>query len=66
MAVAVTAYTKQTWQDYTPSYPVSATRMGHIEDGVYSAQGTADAALALAQNQSPAVVPVNVSVPTIS
>ena len=27
-------YTRQTWQDNDPLYPVSAARMTHIEDGL--------------------------------
>jgi hypothetical protein len=31
-------YTKQTWSDNNPSYPASAARFDHIEQGVYDAQ----------------------------
>lgn len=32
-------YTKQTWADLNPAYPVSAARMGVIENGVFAASG---------------------------
>lgn len=36
------AYTKQTWIDDNAAYPVSAARMGVIEQGVFDAAATAD------------------------
>jgi hypothetical protein len=36
------AYTKQTWVDNNLSYPVSAARMGAIEDGIEAAANVAD------------------------
>ena len=35
------AYTKQTWSDNNPSYPVSAARMDHIETGIKDAHDIA-------------------------
>lgn len=32
-------YMKQTWRDYDPTTPVSAARLGHIEDGIFNAGG---------------------------
>lgn len=34
----MTGYTKQTWLDYNPAYPLSATRLGVIEDALYDAK----------------------------
>lgn len=36
------AYTKQTWVDGNSAYPVSAARMGVLEQGVFDAAATAD------------------------
>src|SRR3954447_5068244 len=38
------AYTKQTWADSDPSKPVSAARMGHVEDGIEATAIVADGA----------------------
>lgn len=38
------AYTKQTWIDNDPLYPLEDNRMMHIEDGIFAAAGTADSA----------------------
>jgi hypothetical protein len=38
------SYSKQTWSDNNVAYPVSAGRMGHIEDGIESVSNAADAA----------------------
>jgi hypothetical protein len=42
------AYSKQTWQDENPAYPVSADRMAHIENGIEAAANVADEAAAAA------------------
>lgn len=39
------AYTKQTWQDLpSKTTPINASRLGHIEQGIYDAASTADTA----------------------
>ena len=35
------AYTKQTWTNDDPETPLSATRLNHIEDGIFDAQNAA-------------------------
>ena len=43
------AYTKQTWADLpSKTTPINATRLGHIEDGIYNAAQTADTAASTA------------------
>lgn len=45
------AYTKQTWQDLpNKTTPINASRLGHIEDGIYNAADVADTAAANAQS----------------
>lgn len=47
------AYTKQTWQDLpSKTTPINASRLGHIEQGIYDAASTADTA---ASNASSAI-----------
>ena len=36
-------YTKQTWSDNNPSYPGSAARFTHMEDGILNASVTKEA-----------------------
>lgn len=36
------AYSKQTWSDNNPTYPLSAARMGVIEQGIFDAAAVAD------------------------
>jgi hypothetical protein len=38
------AYSKQTWVNDDPSKPINATRLTHIEDGIFTAAATADSA----------------------
>lgn len=43
------AYTKQTWADLpSKTTPINATRLTHIEDGIYNAAATADTAASTA------------------
>ena len=43
------AYTKQTWADLpSKTTPINATRLGHIEDGIFNAAQTADTAASTA------------------
>lgn len=45
------AYTKQTWQDLpNKTTPINASRLEHIEDGIYNAAGVADTAATNAQS----------------
>lgn len=47
------AYTKQTWADLpSKTTPINASRLGHIEDGIFNAAATADTA---ASNASSAI-----------
>lgn len=49
------AYTKQTWANDDPATPLSASRLGHIEDGI----GTADSLAASAQSKAEAAAPAD-------
>lgn len=48
------AYEKQTWKNDDPSTPLSAARLGHIEDGIGAAADDAAAAQTTAGNAAPA------------
>jgi hypothetical protein len=37
----MTTYTKQTWTNDDPTTPLNGTRLGYMEDGIQTAQGTA-------------------------
>lgn len=59
-------YTKQWWSDNNPSYPVSAARMSHIEDGIAAAStntGTAAEADKLSTSQEIAGHPFDGTAP---
>lgn len=45
------SYQKQTWVDNDPSKPLSAERLNHMEDGIESAQATAEGAQATAASK---------------
>lgn len=47
------AYTKQTWNNDDPETPLSGSRLGHIEDGIASADSTATSAKATAEAAAP-------------
>jgi hypothetical protein len=48
------AYVKQTWQDASPAFPVSAARMTYIEDGIEAAHILAAAKADLTSGKVPA------------
>jgi hypothetical protein len=56
------AYTKQTWVDNNLTYPVSAARMGVIEDGIEATAIVADAAAAAAALAGSAIITINAQV----
>jgi hypothetical protein len=46
------AYTKQTWTDNSPSTPVNAARLGHMEDGIETANALPRGELGYAERQT--------------